>query len=586
MATFSPAGNIRIGRVPFDNSYRHTVTFASRAEQVEEYLGKCTKTYQQGTYTYIRMNNSIKVQANAEELYTYNYCMYQNSNYNTRWFFAFITEVNYINENTTELVLELDVMQTWYYDMALQECYVEREHIWTDTIGANLVAEPPMQLLHESIGSIERKFNADYAVFLINSWPYYNVSQSAGSGSVPVAGGFMNGTLNACRHLIYDLSSSQSISMLKQDMDMFNGVGAAEAITDAFTADEKQMTELLTFQAKSAAGDSTSFVGRYMLRDGQATKTSTERVNLPENFDGYVPKNNKLFTFPFCYCEVGDYTGKNSEFRFEFGGGDHLGFEVKLPLCADAEVYITPQDYNGYSQYAYPNPFVANVSNRISWTYSAYQNWAAQNSVVNQLAALGSVGAATLSVVPGIGAASKALGAGAGAVARNAAKMYPKGGSAAYESRAMSARIPAALRTGAENIDAGQAAMGIGGLAATIGNIDRMSRMPNEAMGSTGGNSRFQAGKTGYYLTIRRLTREFAEIVDQFFSMYGYATDRVKVPNVFSRKAWNYVKTANACMTGNCPSPHIAAINSILDSGITFWHTWDVGNYELDNSLM
>lgn len=586
MATFQPAGKLRIGRVPFDNSYRHTVTFASRSEQIDQYLSKCNKTIDDGTYTYIRMNNTVRVNANAETLYPYNYCMYQNSNYNTRWFFNFIVEVNYINENTTELVLELDVMQTWYYDMALQECYVEREHIWNDEIGNNLVAEPPMQLIHQSIGSIERKFNADYAVFMVNSFPYYNVSQNAGSGSVPVSGGFVNGTVNACRYLIYDLSDSNSISMMNVDMDMYNGVGAAEAIADAFTADEKQVPTLVPFTAKSAAGDSTSFTGRYMLRDGQATKSDTETIGRPKNFDGYVPKNNKLFTFPFCYVEVGDYTGKTSEYRFEFAGGDKLNFEVKLPFCADAEVYITPLNYNGFVGAGYGNPFVANVSNRISWVYSAYQNWAAQNSVVNQLAALGSIGAMTMSVVPGIGAASKVFGAGARNAASGAAKLYPRGGSAGYEQRAMNAQVGPAARAVAQNIDTGQATLGAGGLAATMGNIDRMSRVPNEAMGSTGGNSRFQAGKTGYYLTNKVLTREFAEIVDQFFSMYGYATDRVKFPNVFSRKSWNYVKTANACMTGNFPAPHLTSINNILDSGITFWHTWDVGNYEADNSLM
>ena len=73
---------------------------------------------------------------------------------------------------------------------------------------------------------------------------------------------------------------------------------------------------------------------------------------------------------------------------------------------------------------------------------------------------------------------------------------------------------------------------------------------------------------------------------DEFMSMYGYQGDLVKVPNFHSRSTWNYVKTSNACMRGSVPSEDMAAINSILDSGITFWHTGAVGNYSANNSII
>ena len=146
MANFTPSGKVRIGRVPFDNSYRHTMTFASLQAQTDFFSSCCTQAFEKDTYTYIRMNNSIRVQFNAESLYTYDYVMYQNRNYGNKWFYAFIVGVNYINENTTELVLELDVMQTWYFDYTLVQGYVEREHVNDDTVGAHLNPEPSMDL--------------------------------------------------------------------------------------------------------------------------------------------------------------------------------------------------------------------------------------------------------------------------------------------------------------------------------------------------------------------------------------------------------------------------------------------------------
>lgn len=33
-------------------------------------------------------------------------------------------------------------MQTWFFDVTLEQCFVEREHVMNDTIGANLQPEP------------------------------------------------------------------------------------------------------------------------------------------------------------------------------------------------------------------------------------------------------------------------------------------------------------------------------------------------------------------------------------------------------------------------------------------------------------
>ena len=37
---------------------------------------------------------------------------------------------------------------------------------------------------------------------------------------------------------------------------------------------------------------------------------------------------------------------------------------------------------------------------------------------------------------------------------------------------------------------------------------------------------------------------------------------------------------------GSVPSEDMAAINSILDSGITFWHTSAIGNYSASNGII
>lgn len=71
--------------------------------------------------------------------------------------------------------------------------------------------------------------------------------------------------------------------------------------------------------------------------------------------------------------------------------------------------------------------------------------------------------------------------------------------------------------------------------------------------------------------------------LDQFFDMYGYATNSVKVPNEDSRESWNYVKTKNVVIFGTMPVEAMACIKAMYNRGVRFWHTVDVGNYSLSN---
>ena len=74
-------------------------------------------------------------------------------------------------------------------------------------------------------------------------------------------------------------------------------------------------------------------------------------------------------------------------------------------------------------------------------------------------------------------------------------------------------------------------------------------------------------------------------MADNFFTRYGYATKKLKIPNRSSRPHWNYVKTVNCTITGSIPTDAARNICSIYDNGITFWkHGSEVGNYSLDNS--
>lgn len=139
-----PSTNIRLLKnVPLDNTYRNTLYFMPDGVNHQTNLFMEYTKHQLTKQTYQRVNKGVaRVGLKAEDIYDCNYMMFQNSNFGNKWFYAFITSVEYVNNTVSEIHFEIDVMQTWYFDYTLKECFVEREHSATDVVGDNLTSEP------------------------------------------------------------------------------------------------------------------------------------------------------------------------------------------------------------------------------------------------------------------------------------------------------------------------------------------------------------------------------------------------------------------------------------------------------------
>lgn len=464
----------------------------------------------------------------------------------------------------TELVLELDVMQTWYFDYSLKQCFVEREHVSDDTIGAHINPEPNIDIeyIYDDYSSKIVNFSQCFIVLLVN---VKLTSHSSGGGNTyytadPDSGGMYQNQYSACKAVLIPMWKENAMLFFKQFVNGLNEAGAAESICDAYTVPVSSVSanDLVRYdeQPFPATGEAMA----YTLRDGSLPLPQGHIISRPLNLDNYIPRNNKLLCYPYCYLEVGDFTGRSEDYRWEFFTLENNNVTLLESKCAvsDSQGYITPLNYNGWSgnssQLYNPDnknykPFTFDYSNKIPWVFSTFQNWMAQNAVVNQLAILGSVASIGTSAMTGV---------------KDAALELSKKG-----------EMNKLIGIG-----------GVGGLAGTIGSIEHMHRKPNTASGNTSGNSKLQNGYLGWYYGKKCLRREFAEIVDSFFDMYGYEVDLVKVPNREGRRYWNYVKTSNSCHYGNVPSDDMSKINAIYNAGITFWHTSDVGNYSLENTII
>ena len=103
--------------VRLNPSYEHTIYFDTATAQYNYFAGKVVKSFP--AYSYLRKSWNIKVASTMEEAKTWTYLFFQNGS--GKLYFYFITNIEYVNDNTVELSLEIDVMQTYMFDYDYQQ---------------------------------------------------------------------------------------------------------------------------------------------------------------------------------------------------------------------------------------------------------------------------------------------------------------------------------------------------------------------------------------------------------------------------------------------------------------------------------
>ena len=259
----APNTNVRILKnVPLDNTYRNTIYFSTASAQTA-YFSTLTK-YNNPALTYVNMNEPIMVGINAENLYDCNYIMFQNASFGTKWFYAFITSVAYENNETSRITMEIDVMQTWFFDYTVNPSFVVREHSLTDAIGDNLVPE--------DLELGDYIYDTAFRTEQMNDYSTVVACTVDSTGQPGTSTGGYGGIYSGCW------------------LHVFDNFPAVAVFLDQLVNDNKADSIVSVFMMPSSF---TTAMG------APAKHYTVERDKQRGNIDGYVPKNNKLFTYPY-----------------------------------------------------------------------------------------------------------------------------------------------------------------------------------------------------------------------------------------------------------------------------------------------
>lgn len=154
--------------VPLDNTYTDTIYFPSASSQQSHFQSYPSKLFTNQTYQRVN-KGTLRVQVKADDIYDYNYLMFQNTSYGSKWFYAFINKVNYINDNTSEVEYEIDEIQTWFFEATLEPSFVVREHTDNDNIGEHIAVEPVETGTPIATDITDKSLFNDYAVVVAHA---------------------------------------------------------------------------------------------------------------------------------------------------------------------------------------------------------------------------------------------------------------------------------------------------------------------------------------------------------------------------------------------------------------------------------
>ena len=538
--------------VHLDPRYNHSIYFENEQAQQEYFAGKVVKTFP--ALSYLRKTWPVQVSGTMEQARTWSYLYFHNGTGKT--YYYFITQVEYKNDAMVELTLELDVLQTYFFDFQLMPCFIERQHTTTDVPGDNTVDEGLElgELVDNKVNHWEGLKNLCILVLSTFNPNYTNTEQP-----VDALGYRYDNVFSGLTVWAVDMERWADWSV---KLNTLSNVGFIDGIVSmwVYPKDAVRLGGENTWSddvlCKVVAGTNSGF---------------NFFVERPDNLNGYYPKNKKLLTYPYNILYATNNLGGSAVYRYErFTNANIPTFGLVGTISPDGAVKMYPKNYNGINSYSadgiegdthpnYEQGLTLGNFPTCAWDADVYKMWLAQNQ--NQLNH-----------------------------SMDTAKLAVAGGAVSAIGSLFMGNVVGALGGAGAMIGGAQQ---IGSLLAQKAD---MAIQPPQSRGNFSSNVNTGAGYQTFSFYNKTVDKEHAKIIDDYFTMYGYKLNRVEKPNICARPSFTYVKTVGCNIAGvdattnpkgtrMCTEDRLK-ICSIFDQGITFWKKGDrIADYTQENRV-
>lgn len=520
----SPSSQLRLySGVPWDNRYEHVRLYSNTSDLLSHLeTWRVTPSSQLNNLTPIHVGDyEVRVPFTEMSALKINYAAFQNTGISTEWVFCFVTDIKWRSENTTILTLELDYWQNNIYFASLNDCFIERMHIpkSEDIKYTNLL--PESFETGEYIQYSEE--NSDWGDFYLCIYASEKVTDTQWTAYTPS----ITGNIMMCVGLINDPLTTEGLAGdIETLLNMYTDAGKIDSILNIITAPKLCVDQW----------------------GNNIPVSASKSLSLGSPFEGYEPKNNKLYQYPYCFLRIDNNLGESNTYRWEYFNLDSpdtdAGFTEECLMCTLPTVTCSPVQYKG-SLINYGESLLYNNFPTSAWCSDTLRAWFAQNK--------GTI------IMEGV----------------NAVSGLATGLAASGPTSLMGDYSPAIASVG-------NAVNKIGGL---LNEVYQHAIQPPTMHGKVMQEA-VNAGLDRMCFTYRKMsiTKNFAKSIDDFWTAFGYPIREIRTPDYTNRSVWNYIKTVNCNTQGQIDFNARQRLNEIFDSGVTVWHTDDVGNYSLTNN--
>lgn len=489
-----------------------------------------------------------------------------------RWYFCFITRVEYVAPSTTAVYYEVDPIQTYWLDLNMKPSYIERMTPDNDNLFGNTTQE-----------------GLDFGPTAVSNHyflPIVDPRTAQAPLSAIVTGGDMPVTNQFVEAFWYTTPESDGRQQngklwVPMSMNYFNVPGGTIPAIG-------EVPEMRAFFQQNGHTIVTGWImPLWMLQVNYVSFLSQLNVDFSaagnggKLYGGYVPKNKKLYCYPYSFLEVINNLGSTQEYRYEwFNPADRNGTLLSCPFVLNGgcdlspTAYLTPQGYLGEGSIRYSTLLLPyGEFPPVPWTSDAFNAWFQSNESRTALESNTRKAHTWINTIgSGIQGAIDTVSKGAGAVGS-----------------ALTGDFGGAI----ENV--GQAASSLVNTAQTIGNgvtdiisqayefdaiKEDLTRTSDTVGGfAPGGMFNYMVNRFGWTFRTKSITPEYAFKIDSYFTKKGYHYGAVIQPTMTMPRGYKYFEIprlnifprTNTQMEYGVPSNAILKIQQAFANGITFW---------------
>lgn len=361
-SVWTPGTRIDLINVNWDNNYRDVVRFPDK-DSLNNYVNsKASAGITINNLTYAKPGEDVYLGIPYNRVNRYNYLRASNplmpiEGDIQKDFFYFILDVEYVTPNTTRLRLQLDVWQTYIYDVQIGNCYVERGHIGIanskqfSNFGRDYLANPEgldagsdLRVIHKWDDDVLRLEGTATDILVVST---VDLLADPGTATAPklvsAKGGLFAGMPSGASVYVFESSTSFRgwLTAMQDKPWVTQGIISATIIPNP-----------------SRYGLNPSYVANTpveMPNNTPQAHTVNHMYNWREFAKTWIPERYrhllKFLTSSYCILELSTLTGNAIAIKPELWNNPNLEIQDLIALSPpNQKLSAYPVNYNAYAQ--------------------------------------------------------------------------------------------------------------------------------------------------------------------------------------------------------------------------------------------